>query len=80
MNQDRLQSILERVERGATSAVDASAELAELLRRLPFEDLGFARVDHHRSLRQGFPEVIQFQCQRFYIAIAAAGDGEGFDR
>jgi NCAIR mutase (PurE)-related protein len=29
-----------------------------VLRTLPFEDLGFARVDHHRSLRQGFPEVI----------------------
>ena len=32
--------------------------LADALRTLPFEDLGFARVDHHRSLRQGFPEVI----------------------
>ena len=30
----------------------------ERLRQLPFEDLGFAKVDHHRSLRQGFPEVI----------------------
>ena len=28
------------------------------LKSLPFEDLGFARVDHHRSLRKGFPEVI----------------------
>ncbi|MGH9771605.1 MAG: nickel pincer cofactor biosynthesis protein LarB, partial [Candidatus Acidiferrales bacterium] len=28
------------------------------LRQLPFEDLGFAKIDHHRSLRQGFPEVI----------------------
>lgn len=33
-------------------------ELAGLLRDLPFEDLGFARVDHHRALRHGFPEVI----------------------
>jgi NCAIR mutase (PurE)-related protein len=30
----------------------------EKLKHLPFEDLGFARVDHHRTLRQGFPEVI----------------------
>ncbi|MBN2319253.1 MAG: nickel pincer cofactor biosynthesis protein LarB [Acidobacteria bacterium] len=30
----------------------------ERLKHLPFEDLGFARVDHHRTLRQGFPEVI----------------------
>src|SRR5258706_8090313 len=33
-------------------------ETLERLRHLPFEDLGYARVDHHRSLRQGFPEVI----------------------
>jgi NCAIR mutase (PurE)-related protein len=31
------------------------------LRHLPFEDLGFAKVDHHRTLRQGFPEVIMGQ-------------------
>jgi NCAIR mutase (PurE)-related protein len=36
----------------------ASAQLLEALRSQPFEDLGFARVDHHRSVRQGFPEVI----------------------
>src|SRR5580693_639000 len=30
----------------------------ERLRRLPYEDLGFAKIDHHRSLRQGYPEVI----------------------
>ena len=58
MNQDRLQDLLERVERGATNATEAAAELSELLRRFPFEDLGFARVDHHRPLRQGFSEVI----------------------
>jgi NCAIR mutase (PurE)-related protein len=33
-------------------------EAMEKLRHLPFEDLGFARVDHHRQLRRGFPEVI----------------------
>jgi hypothetical protein len=33
-------------------------EAIERLRHLPFEDLGYARVDHHRALRQGFPEVI----------------------
>ena len=31
---------------------------SEVLRARPYEDLGFARVDHHRSIRQGFPEVI----------------------
>src|SRR5258707_9756770 len=33
-------------------------EAVERLRHLPFEDLGFAKVDHHRALRQGMPEVI----------------------
>ena len=31
---------------------------AEQLRHMPFEDLGFAKIDHHRAIRQGFPEVI----------------------
>lgn len=33
-------------------------QATEVLRRLPYEDLGFAKIDHHRQLRQGFPEVI----------------------
>lgn len=33
-------------------------EALEKLKKLPYEDLGFARIDHHRALRQGFPEVI----------------------
>src|SRR5271165_4546851 len=33
-------------------------EAVERLRHLPFEDLGFAKLDHHRALRQGMPEVI----------------------
>jgi NCAIR mutase (PurE)-related protein len=36
----------------------APAEAAERLKSLPFEDLGFAKVDHHRALRRGFPEVV----------------------
>src|SRR4029077_12905023 len=36
----------------------AREQLAEAFRARPYEDLGFARVDHHRSVRQGFPEVI----------------------
>ncbi len=46
--------LLERYEKGTLSKADAVRELS----RLPFEDLGFARVDHHRALRKGFPEVI----------------------
>ncbi len=41
----------------ATGQLDCEAALAQL-RNLPFEDLGFAKVDHHRALRTGFPEVI----------------------
>ncbi|NLZ27578.1 MAG: 1-(5-phosphoribosyl)-5-amino-4-imidazole-carboxylate carboxylase, partial [Firmicutes bacterium] len=33
-------------------------EAMEALRRLPYEDLGFAKIDHHRQLQKGFPEVI----------------------
>src|SRR5215510_9499293 len=40
------------------SGVISDDEALQSLRTLPFEDLGFANVDHHRSLRQGFPEVI----------------------
>ncbi|MGE5489540.1 MAG: nickel pincer cofactor biosynthesis protein LarB [bacterium] len=54
MNQDQIRSLLEDVRGGATS-VDAALER---LRHLPFEDLGFAKVDHHRALRHGMPEVI----------------------
>jgi NCAIR mutase (PurE)-related protein len=58
MTPSRFRDLLDRVHRGELSPSDAEPLLAEQLRTLPFEDLGFARVDHHRSLRQGFPEVI----------------------
>ena len=54
MNQQELLKILELVKLGAFSPEKA----AERLKHLPFEDLGFAKVDHHRSLRQGFAEVV----------------------
>ncbi|MEW6374816.1 MAG: nickel pincer cofactor biosynthesis protein LarB [Thermodesulfobacteriota bacterium] len=50
----KIESLLKRVRAGKTSIDEAMAQL----KSLPFEDLGFARVDHHRSLRKGFPEVI----------------------
>ncbi|MBI3400491.1 MAG: nickel pincer cofactor biosynthesis protein LarB [Acidobacteria bacterium] len=53
-----LQDLLERVARGELDTDTAREQLIEVLRSSPFEDLGFARVDHHRSVRQGFPEVI----------------------
>jgi len=54
MNQDQLRALLEQVREGA---VDVDAALARV-RHMPFEDLGFAKVDHHRELRHGMPEVI----------------------
>jgi pyridinium-3,5-biscarboxylic acid mononucleotide synthase len=54
MNQAELLKILESVEGGKLSPSAA----IERLRHLPFEDLGFAKVDHHRALRQGFAEVV----------------------
>ena len=54
MNQSQIMDLLKQVQSGSISIDDAS----ERLRSLPFEDLGFAQVDHHRTLRCGFPEVI----------------------
>src|SRR3954469_20806080 len=49
-----IRSILARVAAREQSVEDAVAAL----RVLPFEDLGFAKIDHHRELRRGFPEVV----------------------
>jgi hypothetical protein len=54
MDSKVLQQLLEEVKTGRLPV----AKAVERLRTLPFEDLGFARVDHHRQLRQGFPEVV----------------------
>jgi pyridinium-3,5-biscarboxylic acid mononucleotide synthase len=53
-----LQDLLDRVASGELDAATAKGRLLEALRAQPFEDLGFARVDHHRSLRHGSPEVV----------------------
>ena len=58
MNASELQFLLAQVARGEVEAEVAHLRLIEALRARPFEDLGFARVDHHRSVRQGFPEVV----------------------
>lgn len=54
MHKAALRSLLDAVSRGDTSVERA----LEQLRDLPFADLGFAHVDHHRSLRSGLPEVV----------------------
>ncbi len=58
MNASQLKSLVEAVAAGSVSAEAASTELLDALRARPFEDLGFAKVDHHRAVRQGFPEVV----------------------
>jgi len=54
----QLTQLLEEVQSGSRSAEAAHEAITNALRAQPFEDLGFARVDHHRARRQGFPEVI----------------------
>jgi NCAIR mutase (PurE)-related protein len=66
----RLQQLLERLVRGESSVDDALAEL----RVLPFADLGFAMVDHHRALRQGVSEVILGQGKTVEQISAIAGE------
>jgi NCAIR mutase (PurE)-related protein len=54
----QLHDLLHQVARGEVDVEAAHRQLAEALRARPYEDLGFARIDHHRSIRQGFPEVV----------------------
>jgi NCAIR mutase (PurE)-related protein len=58
MNHSQIRSLLEGVARGTIGVTEGEHSLTEALRARPFEDLGFARVDHHRAARQGFPEVV----------------------
>ena len=54
MNSDLLESILSAVRSGEISVREAVARL----RNLPYEDIGFAKIDHHRRIRTGFPEAV----------------------
>lgn len=71
----RLRELLIALQTG-TLSID---ETLERLRRFPYEDLGFAAVDHHRALRKGFPEVIlgQGKTDEQIIAIAEGLLGQG---
>jgi len=60
MNKDLLIRLLENIRDGKTSVADA----VEKLRELPFEDLGYAKVDHHRAIRTGYPEVVYCEGKR----------------
>jgi len=74
--EDRIAGLLEQVRRGEVTVAEAVGRL----RSLPFEDLGFAKVDHHRELRRGFPEVIfcegktPEQVREIAVSLAAGGN------
>lgn len=70
MNPEGLKQLLQRVQQGQLTVEQAH----ERLRSLPYEDLGFASLDHHRSLRQGFPEVVlcEGKTKPQVVAIAKA--------
>ncbi len=75
MDEPGLQRLLADVRSGACSPDEA----VHRLRRLPFADLGFAKVDHHRSLRQGLPEAVYGQGKTPDQCSAIVGEllGEG---
>jgi NCAIR mutase (PurE)-related protein len=57
-NAAALRALLDDVREGRADPAAALDHILAALRDQPFEDLGFAKVDHHRAIRQGFPEVI----------------------
>lgn len=77
MDASTLRLLLDDVRSGAVSPDEA----VHRLRRLPFADLGFARVDHHRALRQGLPEAVYApgktpeQCAEIVAELLAEPDG-----
>jgi NCAIR mutase (PurE)-related protein len=58
MNRLQIRALLDDVGSGVLTPEAAQDRLLQYLRQSPFEDLGFARVDHHRTIRQGYPEVV----------------------
>jgi pyridinium-3,5-biscarboxylic acid mononucleotide synthase len=80
MNRQQLRALLDAVGAGSVTPESAQQQLLQVLRQKPYEDLGFARVDHHRKTRQGFPEVIfgqgktPGQVAAIAARVVAAGD------
>jgi NCAIR mutase (PurE)-related protein len=58
MTPEEIRALLDGIRGGSVAPDEAEALLLSALRERPFEDLGYAKVDHHRAVRQGFPEVI----------------------
>lgn len=57
-NEGELVSLLTELREGRATVDTVSERILAALREQPFQDLGFAKVDHHRGIRQGFPEVV----------------------
>ena len=66
MDNDRLQKLLEKVKAGEMPV----AQALENLRTLPYDDIGFAKLDLHRAIRTGFPEVVFCQGKTAEQAVA----------
>src|SRR5690606_14150555 len=79
MSPDELRLLLDEVSAGVRTSDAAHRTLLAALRAEPLADLGFARVDHHRPTRQGFPEVVLGlgKSPEQIAEIAAAIDGRG---
>jgi NCAIR mutase (PurE)-related protein len=58
MNRAEIKRLVARLASGETTPLEAEHQLVEALQASPLEHLGFARVDHHRAIRQGFAEVV----------------------
>ena len=79
MNRQQLRTLLDDVRSGTLTPEAAQDRLFQVLSQKPYEDLGFAKVDHQRNTRQGFPEVVfgqgktPSQIAAIAARIAAAG-------
>jgi hypothetical protein len=80
MNPKDLHDLLVRLQRGEAALDAVHADLMGRFRAEPYEDLGFARVDHHRAVRKGFPEVVfgQGKTPGQVAAIAGRIVGRGY--
>jgi NCAIR mutase (PurE)-related protein len=73
MNRSELQVLLGAVRAGLVTPEAAHDRIFQVLRQPAFEDLGFAKIDHHRNVRQGFPEVV-FGPGKSAAQVAAIAD------
>src|SRR6266540_1457262 len=79
MNRQQIRALFDDLQAGTITPEAAQERIFQVLSQQPYEDLGFARVDHQRNTRQGFPEVVfgqgktPGQVAAIAARIAAAG-------